>query len=247
MASSQTLPTINETYRQHELDPPKIPAHIAIIMDGNGRWAKKRLMPRSLGHRQGSESLRTTIKACVEFGVGILTVYTFSTENWSRPTDEVDFLIRLFKELIVKEIPELNRQGVRVRCLGDLSAYKPDMLAAIRKGEDETNDNNRLQLNLMLNYGARNEIVTAVNRLLASDIKQVNEETFSKYLYTANIPDPDILIRSGGDTRVSNYLLWQIAYSELIFTHKMWPEFNRKSFIDVIREYQSRQRRFGGV
>ncbi len=233
------------------LDVTKMPRHVAIVMDGNGRWAKKRHMPRTYGHKEGAEALRKTIKACVEFGVEYLTVYVFSTENWKRPEDEVGFLMDLFRLLIAKEIPTLNQEGVKVRCLGDIQGLHFDVQDAIRKAEEMTSKNSVLQLNLMLNYGARHEILQACRAMLErgkEDVSfSVSQADFESELYTSGIPDPEILVRTGGDVRVSNYLLWQIAYSELFFLETLWPDFNRESLIEVLKQFQNRERRFGGL
>ena len=240
-------------YQQYKLDPEKIPAHVAIVMDGNGRWAKKRFLPRIMGHRSGAESLRTTIKTCVEFGISYLTVYVFSTENWKRPATEVSFLMGFLKQLVLQELPELKSQGVKIQFLGELSALADDLQNNIRIAQDETAHNTILTLNMMVNYGSRNEILHACKAMVRDakngtlDEASVTESVFSSYLYTKTIPDPDILIRTGGDIRISNYLLWQIAYSELFFLDSLWPDFNRDTLIKVLQEFQNRERRFGAL
>ncbi|MCP4050762.1 MAG: isoprenyl transferase [bacterium] len=245
---------LQEIYKEAGLDFLNIPKHIAIIMDGNGRWAKKRLMPRSLGHREGAEALRRTLKSCVEFGIHYLSVYVFSTENWKRPRKEIAFLMAFLKDIIINEIQEIDKEGVCVRCLGDLSALDDNLQKLIREAEAKTRDNDILQMNLMLNYGSRDEIVKAC-RHIAEDVVEkkidsiddINEDLLSGYLFTNGIPDPDIYIRTGGDYRMSNYLLWQSAYSELFFIDTLWPDFNRAELINVIKMFQKRDRRFGGL
>lgn len=244
-------PHANNIFDEFGLDRNKIPNHIAIIMDGNGRWAKKRLMPRAVGHRQGAESLRKTLKACVKLGVNYLSVYTFSTENWKRPPKEVSLLMSLFKTLINQELPELNEQGVRVTCLGDRKGLSEDVLEAISNAEEKTKTNTAIQLNLLFNYGARREIVQACKGLAEDykkgNITEISEDVLSQYLLTRDCPDPDILIRTGGDYRISNYMLWQLSYAELFFLDRLWPDFDKKDLCEVIELFQNRDRRFGGV
>ncbi len=244
-------PCASDIFDEYGLDKNNIPKHIAIIMDGNGRWAKKRLMPRAIGHRQGAESLRRALKTCVKLGVKYLSVYTFSTENWKRPPKEVALLMSLFKTLISQELPELNKQGVRVKCLGDREGLSDDVLAAISNIEEKTKTNTVIQLNLLFNYGSRREISLAC-KALAEDykkgyIKEISEDVLSQYLLTHECPDPDILIRTGGDYRISNYMLWQLSYAEFFFLDRLWPDFDQKDLCDVISSFQNRDRRFGGV
>ncbi|MFC1770762.1 polyprenyl diphosphate synthase [Candidatus Margulisiibacteriota bacterium] len=232
------------------LNPKNIPQHIAIIMDGNGRWAKGRFLPRQAGHREGAEALRRTIKACVEFGIRYLTVYVFSTENWKRPKTEVNFLMGLFKKLIVQEFDELDREGVYIKCLGDINKLHPEILKLIEQTEEKTRKNKTLQLNLMINYGSQDEIVQACRKILLEgsvNPDSLDPELFSKYLFTADITDPDILIRTGGDFRLSNFLLWQTAYAELFFPDILWPDFNREVLLGILTSFQKRERRFGGL
>jgi len=233
------------------LNPELVPNHVAIIMDGNGRWAKSKGMPRTKGHIQGAEALRTVIKTCVEIGVRYLSVYTFSTENWKRPEDEVSFLMKLVRELVLKEVVALKKAGVYVKALGNIAGLPQDVQEGFRKAEEETRCNHTLQLNLMLNYGSRFELLDAIKEAAVlfskEELASITEETFSNFLYTKGIPDPDMLIRSGGDYRLSNFMLWQASYSELFFSDVLWPDFSRDHFLGLVREYQSRQRRFGGV
>jgi undecaprenyl diphosphate synthase len=239
----------DDIFIQNGIDPDKLPDHISIIMDGNGRWAKKRFLPRTMGHKEGAEALRRTIKACAKFKVSALSVYVFSTENWKRPQEEVSFLMGFFKRLLVKELAELHKEGVRVRCLGDIDSLNSELQELIKTIEQTTNDNKTLQLNLMINYGSRHEIINACQKIL-NDKKQIDvidEDTFSKYLYTADIPDPDILIRTGGNLRISNFLLWQSAYTEMFFLDTLWPDFDENILLNVIKSFQKRTRRFGGL
>ena len=239
-----------ETYRQYGLDSKKIPQHVAIVMDGNGRWARKRFLPRTAGHKAGSEALRTIIKTSVELNIKYLTVYVFSTENWKRSQIEVDFLMNLLKTLIIREIPTLNKNGARVRFLGALGDLPKDVQKNISIAEKETAHNQILNLNLMVNYGGRREMIDAVAKFLEQskgEKQELTEEVFNECLYTRGMPDPDILVRTGGDVRISNYLLWQIAYSELFFLDTLWPDFGREELIQIVQQFQKRDRRFGGV
>lgn len=232
-----------------------VPAHVAIIMDGNGRWAMARGKLRTYGHRQGVERLRDILRACVDIGVGYLTLYAFSTENWSRPESEVSYLLDLFVEYLTNELPELNREGVRVRIIGARDDLPEHVLSAIGTMEEKTASNSRIHMNIAFNYGGRHEIVRAVRAIAAEagagklKADEIDEAAFAAHLYTAGMPDPDLLIRTGGDKRVSNFLLYQIAYSELYFTDKglYWPDFSPIAFYKAILAFQKRQRRFGGI
>lgn len=227
----------------------RIPQHIAVIMDGNGRWAKKRGMPRLFGHRAGMESLRAVIKACVEFGVKYLTVYAFSTENWGRPQDEVSGLQKLFHEAFTNELLELHKQGVRIVHLGQREGIPADLLKEIDEAVALSRDNTRLVLSVGLNYGSRNELMHAVRRMIEDGVKpeEVTEEKISSYLFTAGIPDPDLVIRTSGEQRLSNFLLYQSAYSEWEFPETLWPDFGKEQLLQAIYEYSKRDRRFGKV
>ncbi|MBI5079012.1 isoprenyl transferase [Candidatus Saganbacteria bacterium] len=229
------------------MDPAKIPQHIAIIMDGNGRWAKQKGLPRIAGHKEGSESLRAVLKACAEFGVKYLTVYAFSTENWGRPRDEVDFLMHLFSQTIDREIDELMQNRVRLKFLGRLDKFSSLLQKKMSGAEEKTRDNDRVTLNVMVNYGGRAEIIDAVQMLIAEGRKTIDEAGFNQYLYTKGLPDPDLLIRTASEMRVSNFLLWQIAYSEIYVTPTLWPDFRREQLMEAIEAYQKRERRFGKV
>ena len=239
-----------EVYQKNSLDPAKIPNHIAIIMDGNGRWAKKRLLPRTFGHKAGAESVRRTIEACVELNIKYLTLYVFSTENWKRPQDEVSFLMNFLRELIKKEINKLEKEGARIRVLGDFSRLDPELIKDINFAEEKTAHNNVLNINLMINYGGRFEILKACKELLKENFNPDNltEAVFEKHLYTKDSPELDILIRTGGDNiRLSNFLLWQVAYAEMFFLDTLWPDFNKKTLIKILQKFQERDRKFGGL
>jgi undecaprenyl diphosphate synthase len=224
-----------------------VPSHVAIIMDGNGRWAKKRHLPRVFGHRAGMKSVKTVVKACKEFGVKYLSLFAFSTENWQRPRTEVGALMSLLKKYLRKEIEELKSNGVRIAVSGDAAGLPPEVREELRSACDETSSCKDMVLNLCLNYGSRQEIVRAVNSLHACGKMPVTEEDISSRLYTAGMPDPDLLIRTSGEYRVSNFLLWQIAYTELYFTPALWPDFTKKHLSEAIEAYRKRERRFGGI
>jgi len=231
----------------------KIPEHVALIMDGNGRWAKKRNLPRVMGHRAGIKTVRRVIEASLELGVKYLTLYTFSTENWKRPKKEVNALMSLLREYLIKELKQFNKEEVRLLAIGQLERLPQSVKEALDRAIDKTKDNSRLTLTLALSYGGRSEIVQA-SKKIAEDIKinkirpnQINEELFSKYLYTHKIPDPDLLIRTSNELRLSNFLLWQISYTELYFCHKLWPDFTKRDFKRIVEDYKKRERRFGNI
>jgi undecaprenyl diphosphate synthase len=230
------------------LDPRRLPRHIAVIMDGNGRWANRRNLPRAAGHKAGVEPVRMTVETCSRLGVEVLTLYAFSVENWKRPRAEVDTLWRLLRVYIRKELPELMRNGVRLRAIGRLEALPPAARRELLAAVEATSGNRRLLVNLAINYGGRTEIVDAVNAALANgDCAPITEDIVERYLYTAGLPDPDLVIRTSGEMRVSNFLLWQVAYSELYVTDTLWPDFRRSDLLQAIAEYQRRDRRFGGL
>ncbi len=227
--------------------PEKIPTHIGIIMDGNGRWALSRGLPRIAGHRAGTENLRRIIEACIEFGIKYLTIYAFSTENWGRPTEEVQGLMRIFENVIDNELQELHDQGVQLRHIGRLNGLKPRFRKKVLKAIEFTRGNDRLVLNIAFNYGGRDEIVCAIQAMIADGVKaeDVNAELVSKYLFTAGVPDPDLIIRTSGELRSSNFLIWQGAYSEWYFPATYWPDFDRAELLRALDEYNHRQRRYG--
>ena len=236
---------------QQELKARELPGHIAIIMDGNTRWAKRRGQRPMDGHRAGVKTVRDIVEAAGQLGIEVLTLYTFSTENWKRPSREIFGLMNLLRETVVKETPELNRNNVRIRAIGRIDAIPGASRRSLHEAIEKTSSNTGLILNLALNYGGRAEIVDAVqavvSKIEAGELRarDVDEASISQHLYTAGLPDPDLLIRTSGEWRVSNFLLWQIAYSELWLTDVLWPDFRREHLYDAVRSYQSRERRFG--
>ncbi len=226
-----------------------IPHHIAIIMDGNGRWAKKRGLPRSAGHRAGAENLRRIINSCVDFGIKILTIYAFSTENWVRPEAEIRALLRIFARYLEQEMDVLNRQGVCLNHLGDLEGLAPKTQERVRYAQELTKTNERLILNIAFNYGGRAEILHAVRQALADEIQpgELTEERFSSYLFTKGLPDPDLVIRTSGELRISNFLIWQAAYAELYPTPVHWPDFGKEQLYEALVSFSQRDRRMGGL
>ncbi len=224
-----------------------MPKHVAIIMDGNGRWAKKRGLPRSYGHKVGTENVRKIVKYCSKKNIEYLTVYAFSTENFKRPQDEVGTLMKLLVEYFNKETEELRQNGVRLNIIGDISAFSPVVQEAINNGIEKTKDCKDLVFSIALNYGSRSEIVRAIKKIKEDNVEDINEETVSKYLDTFDMPDPDLIIRTSGEERLSNFLLYQAAYSEFYFTDCLWPDFNESEFDKALNEYSKRSRRFGGV
>mgnify|MGYP001207602387 CR=1 FL=1 len=235
----------------HRLDLTKMPRHVAIIMDGNGRWAKKKLRRRVFGHEEGAISAREIIRSCHKFGIPFLTLYAFSKENWQRPAMEVEAIWHLLKRFLISELPELIEKEVRLIHIGDADGIPPDVAEELRRVTDRTSGFSSLIVNLALNYGGRQEIVRAAAKL-AEDAGNgkclpgdITAESFARYLFTAHAPDPDLLIRTGGEQRVSNFLLWQIAYAEIYVTELYWPEFREPQLIEALLDYQSRERRFG--
>lgn len=226
-----------------------IPTHVAIIMDGNGRWAAARGLPRIAGHQAGTENLRRIITAAVEEGVQYLTLYAFSTENWGRPQDEVEGLMQILADVIDRELDELHQEGVQLRHLGHLEQIAPSLQARVHHAVDLTRHNTRLVLNLAFNYGGRDEIVCAIRQMLADGLQpqEVTSELVSQYLFTAGVPDPDLIIRTSGEMRISNFLIWQAAYSEWYFTPTLWPDFDKAEFHRAIQEFLHRDRRFGRI
>ncbi len=235
------------------LDTSNLPVHVAIIMDGNGRWATRRGLPRAIGHRAGVESLREIVKACSALGVKFLTVYAFSTENWKRPVAEINVLMDLLVEYLNREIQELHQNNVKVRTIGNIGELPEKAQKALRDAQEHTSENQGLVLSLALNYGGRNEIVEAV-RQIGTDVSaaklrpgDIDEKIISKYLYTSGMPDPDLLIRPSGELRISNFMLWQVAYAEFWYSPVLWPDFRKNHLLEAIVDYQNRQRRFGGL
>jgi len=236
----------------NDIDPERLPRHVAVIMDGNGRWAQRRGLPRSHGHAEGVNTVRRITEAASELGIGYLTLYTFSTENWNRPKEEVDALMHLIVMAIERETPDLIRNNVRLTMIGDISRLPDEARQRLEKCIADTSHCTGLTLTLALSYSSRWEITRAA-RLFAEDVaagrrkpeEMADDETFSSYLTTAGMPDPDLLIRTGGDHRISNYLLWQIAYAEIVVTDNFWPDFSREDFFKAVYDYQNRERRFG--
>lgn len=237
----------------HDINLESLPRHIAIIMDGNGRWAKRRGLPRAMGHRAGVETLRTVVKECSLLGVEILTVYAFSTENWRRPKEEVGVLMSLLTEYLRKELEELHENDVVIRALGGIQELPSEAQQELQRAFERTKTNKGLILNLALNYGGRLEIVEAVRKLSTEVLNRkitpedINEGLVSEALYTAGLPDPDLLIRTSGEMRLSNFLLWQLAYTEIVVIEDLWPDFNQSNLHKVIKIYQERDRRYGGL
>ncbi|MGD0173939.1 MAG: isoprenyl transferase [Anaerolineales bacterium] len=229
--------------------PKNLPAHIAIIMDGNGRWANSRGLPRVAGHRAGTDNLRRVIEGCVEYGVKVLTIYAFSTENWERPQEEIKGLMTILEDVIDRELAELHRNGVQLRHIGRLEGLSPFLQKKVQQAMELTRDNQRLILNVAFNYGGRDELVCAVRGILRDGVAAdaVDETLISKYLYTAGLPDPDLVIRTSGEQRTSNFLIWQSAYAEWYFPQVYWPDFNKEELRKALWEFSRRDRRFGGV
>ena len=246
-------PGSREARLAEQLDPRRLPRHVAIIMDGNGRWAQRRHLPRVAGHRSGVRPVRETIETCAQLGIGYLTLYAFSVENWKRPRQEVDTLWQLLRHSLINELPELKRNGVRMQVIGRIDQLPEEVQRDLDRAMLDTSTNTGLQLTVALNYGGRTEIVDAVNALLERARRTeasgppISEEDFAQNLYTAGMPDPDLLIRTSGELRVSNFLLWQIAYAEIWVTEKFWPDFRCTDLLQAILDYQKRERRYGGV
>jgi undecaprenyl diphosphate synthase len=235
------------------LDKNNIPKHIAIIMDGNGRWAKKRKLPRTMGHKAGVETIRKIVREAQDIGVKYLTLYAFSTENWKRPQEEVSALMKLLIQYLKSELGELNRNGVSIKISGDITKLPKEAQNEIEDAIIKTKDNTGIVLNIAFNYGGRDEIIRAVKLIgkdlldFKFDLDTIDEKVFESYLYTANMPDPDLIIRPSGEKRISNFLLWQCAYSEFCYSNIFWPDFTEKNLHEAIWEYQNRDRRYGGV
>ncbi|MFZ5878751.1 MAG: isoprenyl transferase [Chloroflexota bacterium] len=227
----------------------KIPRHVAIIMDGNGRWAISRGLPRLAGHKAGTENLRRVIRATVEFGIQYLTIYAFSTENWGRPAEEVQGLMGILQDVIDRELNELHQEGVQLRHIGRLERLDPKVQAKVTKAIELTKNNNKLILNIAWNYGGRDEIVCAIQKIIKDGIapEDVSDQLVSQYMFTAGVPDPDLVIRTSGELRVSNFLIWQVAYSEWYVTPTYWPDFDREEYRRALETYANRDRRYGKV
>jgi undecaprenyl diphosphate synthase len=244
--------TSEEAQLLEKLDLTRLPRHVAVIMDGNGRWAQKRHLPRIAGHRSGTQSARTTIETCARLKIEALTLYAFSVENWRRPKTEIDFLMQLLREYLKKEMPLLQKNEIRMRFLGRIDELAPAVQKDVREAMEKTAGNKGMVLCVALNYGGRAEIVDAMNAILSEHNgsgapSRITEEQLAHHLYTEGLPDPDLLIRTSGEMRVSNFLLWQIAYAEIFVTETLWPDFNRARLLEALVEFQKRERRYGGI
>ena len=244
--------TAEEARLLEKLDLTRLPRHVAVIMDGNGRWAQKRHLPRIAGHRSGTQSARTTIETCARLKIEALTLYAFSVENWRRPKTEIDFLMQLLREYLRKEMPLIQKHAIRMRFLGRIEELPAAVQNDVREAMEKTAGNQGMVLCIALNYGGRAEIVDALNAIIAerngSGVSSpITEEQLSRHLYTEGLPDPDLLIRTSGEMRVSNFLLWQIAYAEIFVTETLWPDFNRARLLEALVEFQKRERRYGGI
>ena len=244
--------TAEEAHLLEKLELTRLPRHVAVIMDGNGRWAKKRHLPRIAGHRSGTQSARVTIETCARLKIEALTLYAFSVENWRRPKTEIDFLMQLLREYLRKEMPLLQKNEIRMRFLGRIDELSEGVRKDVREAVEQTAGNKGMVLCVALNYGGRAEIVDAMNAVLAErnghgGPARITEEQLARHLYTGGLPDPDLLIRTSGEMRVSNFLLWQIAYSEIYVTDTLWPDFNRARLLEALLEFQKRERRYGGI
>ena len=256
---SELLPSTTKTEAAllEQLDRKRLPRHVAVIMDGNGRWAQRRHLPRVAGHRAGVDAARQTIEACARLGIGALTLYAFSAENWRRPRAEINFLMSLLREYLRKELPVIHRENISLRVIGRSEELPAGVREDIERGMELTAQNTGMRLVVALNYGSRAELVDAFNAVLQETRRRakngeleslrVTEEMISEHLYTAGLPDPDLLIRTSGEQRVSNFLLWQIAYAELYVTEVLWPDFNRARLLEALIDYQRRERRYGGL
>jgi undecaprenyl diphosphate synthase len=230
-----------------KIDASKLPVHVAIIMDGNGRWAKKRGLPRVFGHREGAKTVKKTIETASDLGIKVLTLYAFSTENWIRPAGEIGGLMSLLQRYLKAELKSMLSNDIKFMVSGDITKFSAQLQNVIEDTKAKTSGNKGLVLNLALNYGGRQEILSAVNKLVKKGRKAITEEELSSFLYTSELPEPDLFIRTSGEYRLSNFLLWQLAYTELYFTDVLWPDFDKEEFFKAVLSYQSRQRRFGGV
>ena len=251
--SVENVDVVDEAKLKASLKKRKLPQHVAIIMDGNGRWAVRQRLRRPAGHRAAMDAIHAVVELCGELGIQALTLYTFSAENWKRPGWEINALMRLLLEQLEKQTPELNENNVRLRVIGDIGGLPPRIVDKLNQSIDTLKDNTGLILNLALNYGSRQEIMSALRSIIAEfkegklDIDDIDEKVFSQYLYTSGLPDPDLLIRTGGELRISNFLLWQLAYTEIYVSDILWPDFRKKDMLLALLSYQERERRFGGV
>jgi len=235
----------------NQIDSDNLPRHIAIIMDGNGRWAKKHMVGRIRGHKKGAQAVRATVRACRKLGIEYLTLFAFSVENWNRPEQEVKALMSLLDQYLTDQTKELKKQGIKLKTIGELKLLNSSIREKIRKAKEATKNNNKMIVNMALSYGGRDEIVHAVKKIAQKvknneiDSRQIDKEMLSMHLYTAGMPEPDLLIRTSGEYRLSNFLLWQLAYTELYFTNTLWPDFTKEDLLKAIASYQKRERRYG--
>jgi len=239
-------------YRIEDIDPDSVPKHVAIIMDGNGRWAQRRGLPRIAGHRAGAKAIREVVETATRIGIDYITLYTFSAENWRRPKDEVTGLMKLFKEMLESELDQLHRNNVKLLTIGDLQGIAPTTRDEFAKAVAKTKDNTGLKLVVALNYGGRGDILAAIDKLMKRSVsgqgdEPLEEESVARALSTAGIPDPELIIRTSGELRLSNFLIWESAYSEFWVTDILWPDFTRRHLISAVYDYQHRERRFGGI
>lgn len=243
----------NASQAYSDLDPQKLPAHVAIIMDGNGRWAKKRLLNRVKGHERGVQTVRTIVRTSREIGISVLTLYAFSTENWQRPQPEISALMAILKKFLRSEQDELNQQNIQLSAIGQVERLPADVKRQLNETMTLTSPNTGMKLNLALSYGGRTELTEMVRKLCEKAVNrkikpsEITEHTISDHLYTAGLPDPDILIRTSGEMRISNFLLWQIAYAEIFVTQTLWPDFEKEEYLSILKAFQLRKRRFGTV
>lgn len=251
--SVENASNVDEAKLKASLDRKKLPRHVAVIMDGNGRWAVRQRLPRSAGHRAATKAIRSVVELCGELEIPVLTLYTFSAENWTRPRWEVNAIMKLLLEQLHEQTPELDKENVRLRVIGDIGGLPPRIVQEINRSVDILGDNTGLILNLALNYGGRQEIMSALRAMIAEvkagklEVDDIDEDVFSQYLYTSGLPDPDLLVRTGSEMRISNFLLWQLAYTEIYVADVLWPDFRKKDLLLALLSYQKRQRRFGGV
>lgn len=233
--------------KQIELNPEKFPKHIAFIIDGNGRWANKRGLPRSYGHKAGIKACKVVIEECLKLGIKYVSLYGFSTENWNRPKDEIETLFNLFRQFIKTDLKKVLKEDVKFIVSGDYTAFPSDLVEVIEDCLEKTKNNKKMVLNLCINYGGRPEIVRAINNIIKDGIKEVDEKTVASYLYTASIPDPDFIVRTSGENRISNFMLWQCSYAEFYFPKTLWPDFNKRELYKSLDNFSKRNRRFGAI
>lgn len=232
---------------KQKVDKSRLPNHMAFIIDGNGRWANKRGLPRTVGHKYGVEAVKNTVENCLELGIKVISFYTFSTENWNRPKEEIDQLFKMLRDYIDEDTSKYEARGIKFMTSGDLSKLPKDIIDAVKKAKEKTKNNTKMIVNIAINYGGRQEIIRAVNSIIKKGIKEVTVESFKNYLYTSGLPELDFLVRTSGELRLSNFMLYQTAYSEFYFPKVYWPAFNKKELNKALIAFQSRKRRFGSI